>query len=106
VASSSGLVPSSYVTLSAHSSTALGAFGDSDSTSTTTPGIPLSHTIHSVAIKSLVPYTLDLQVHNYTKCYTLFSTVLGWFSLLHHVEDDATYPTDLKCTKENLSVGN
>jgi hypothetical protein len=24
------------------------------------PGVPLSHDIHSVAIKSLVPYTLDL----------------------------------------------
>jgi hypothetical protein len=67
---------------------------------------PASHAIHSVTIKSLVPYTLDLQAHIYTKWRTLFSMVLGRFSLLHHIEDDATYPADLDWTKENLLVGN
>jgi hypothetical protein len=60
--------------------------------------------IHGVVIKSQFPYTLDLQAHNYTKWHTLFSMMLGRFNLLHHVEDDATYP-DLEWTKENLLVG-
>jgi hypothetical protein len=60
--------------------------------------------IHGVVIKSQFPYTLDLQAHNYIKWHTLFSMVLGRFNLLHHVEDDATYP-DLEWTKENLLVG-
>jgi hypothetical protein len=32
--------------------------------------------------------------------------VLGEFSLLHHVEHNATYHADLELTNENLLVGN
>jgi hypothetical protein len=53
------------------------------------------HAIHSVAIISLVPHRLDLQVHNYTKWWTLFTMVLGRFNLLHHVEDDAVHAADI-----------
>jgi hypothetical protein len=70
------------------------------------PGVPLSHAMHSVTIKSLVPYTLDPQAHNYTKWHTLFTMVLGRFSLLHHVEDDTTFLADIEGTKENLLVDN
>jgi hypothetical protein len=70
------------------------------------PGVPLSHTIHKVSIKSLVPYTLDLQSHNFTKWRTLFCMVLGRFNLLHHVESDDTHPEDFEWTKDNLLVGN
>jgi hypothetical protein len=43
------------------------------------------HAIHSVAIISLVPHRLDLQVHNYTKWWTLFTMVL------HQVVDPIHY---------------
>jgi hypothetical protein len=106
-ASSNTMVSPSSATLSAHSSSpALGISGDFGSVSTAAPGVPLSNAIYSVTIKSLVPYTLDLQAHNFSKWRTLFSMVLGRFSLVHHVEDDATYPADLEWTKENLLVGN
>jgi hypothetical protein len=104
-ASSPTMASLSSVTLSTTSSAALGVSGDSRSLSNSAPGVPLSHAIPSVTIKSLVLYTLDLQAHNYTKWRTLFSMVLVRFSLLHHVEDDATYPIDLEWTKENLLVG-
>jgi hypothetical protein len=69
-------------------------------------GAPLSHAIQSISIKSLVPYTLDLQAHNYTKWRTPFCMVLGRFNLLHHVESDDTHPDNLEWTKDNLLVGN
>jgi hypothetical protein len=37
----------------------------------------------------------DLQSHDYTKWHTLFSMVLGFFNLLHHVDSDATHPADI-----------
>jgi hypothetical protein len=75
-------------------------------TSDTPSGVPMSQAIHNVNIKSLVPYTLDLQSHNYTKWCTLFEMVLGRFNLLPHVESNATFPSDLEWTKENLLIGN
>jgi hypothetical protein len=68
--------------------------------------VPLQHAIHSMAIKSPVPYRLDLQAHNYTKWHTLFLMVLGRFNLLHHVEDNGVHDADIKWTTENLLVGN
>jgi hypothetical protein len=72
----------------------------------TAASIPLSYAVHSVAIKSLVPYTLDMESYNYTKWRTLFSMVLGHFNLLHHIKDDATHPDDIEWTKEDLLIGN
>jgi hypothetical protein len=69
--------------------------------SATSTGVPLSQAIHNVSIKSLVPYTLDMQSHNYTKWCTPFEMVLGRFSLLSHVESDATHPNDLTWATEN-----
>jgi hypothetical protein len=66
----------------------------------------LSQAIHSVSMKSLVPYTLDMQSHNYTKWRTLFEMVLGRFNLLSHVESDDTHPDNLTWATENLLVSN
>jgi hypothetical protein len=63
---------------------------------TAAAAVPLSHTVHSVAIKSLVLYTLDMESYNYTKWRTLFSMVLGRFNLLHHIEDYVTHPDDIE----------
>jgi hypothetical protein len=68
--------------------------------------VPISHAIHSVNIKSLVPYTLDMQSHNFTKWHTIFNMVLGRFNLLHHINDPAVYLADPDWTRENLTVGN
>jgi hypothetical protein len=92
-------------TLSAPTTPSLSA-PDGASSSTSSSGVPMSHAIYSVLIKSLVPYTLDLQSHNYTKWRTLFTIVLGGFNLLHHVEFDDTHPDDIEWTKDNLLVGN
>jgi hypothetical protein len=62
---------------------------------------PLSQALHSVSIKALVLYTLDMETYNYTKWHTLFSMVLDWFNLL----DDAAHLTDLEWTKDDLLVG-
>jgi hypothetical protein len=75
-------------------------------TSSTPSSVPMSQAIHNVNIKSLVPYTLDLQSYNYTKWRTMFEMILGRFNLLPHVESYATFPSDLEWTKENLLVGN
>jgi hypothetical protein len=75
-------------------------------TTSSSSGIPMSQAIHNVNIKSLVPYTLDLQSHNYTKWRTLFEMVLGQFHLLTHVHSDANSPDDLEWSKENLLAGN
>jgi hypothetical protein len=88
--------PSSLTTLSTNIGSSLG----------TTTDIPLFHALHSIAIKSLVPYTLDMESYNYTKWGTLFSMVLGHFNLLHHIEDDTADPDDIEWTKVDLLVGN
>jgi hypothetical protein len=59
-----------------------------------------------VSIKSLIPYTLDVHSHNFTKWHTLYCMVLGRFNLLHHVESDDTHPKDFEWTKDNLLVVN
>jgi hypothetical protein len=66
----------------------------------------MSQAIHSVNIKSLVPYTLDLQSHNYTKWRTLFEMVLGRFNLRAHVHSNTISPNDLEWSKENHLVSN
>jgi hypothetical protein len=76
------------------------------SPSGTAAGVPLSHAFHSVSIKALVPYTLDMESYNYTKWRVLFSMVLSRFNLLHHVTDDAAHPADIEWTKDDLLIGN
>jgi hypothetical protein len=74
--------------------------------STMVTGVPMSHVIYNISIKSLVPYTLNLESHNYSKWCTLFTMVLGRFHLMSHILDDAVHSTDIEWTKEDLLVGN
>lgn len=71
---------------------------------TPTGNLPLSQAIHSVNIKSLVPYTLDTQIHNYGKWSQLFTIVLGRFDLLHHVTTSNDLSEDPAWVRENLTV--
>jgi hypothetical protein len=107
---SSTVLPSAGVPISldgdTFSSPASGALSSMVPSSGVSVGAALSQALHSVSIKALVQYTLDMETYNYTKWRTLFSMVLGRFNLLHHVTDDVTHPTDLEWTKDDLHVGN
>jgi hypothetical protein len=107
---SSAVLPSAGVPISPDgdtlSSTAGGTPSSMAPSSGITVGAPMSQALHNVSIKALVPYTLDMEMYNYTKWRTLFSMVLCRFNMLHHVTDDAIHPTDLEWTKDDLLIGN
>jgi hypothetical protein len=88
------------------SSPAVTAPIDAGSPSTMAHAVPMSHALYSITIKSLVPYTLDLESHNYSKWCTLFTMVLGRFNLLPHILEDDNHSSDFEWTKEDLLVGN
>jgi hypothetical protein len=113
VATNSGLSAPSSPASGAPSTPAIGASSSSmllsteaGSSSNMASGIPMSHTIYNISIKSLMSYTHDLESHNYSKWCTLFTMVLERFNLLPHILEDTTHTDDVEWNKENLLVDN